>query len=126
VDVDTTTDGRSHWIARGPLGLKVEWDAEIISDEPNRLIAWKSLDGSDVDTAGSVHFRELPGGATQMRIVLKYDPPAGKLGTAIASLIGQDPGQQIRQDMARFKELMETGQLSPNERQKQGQGKPKR
>lgn len=124
VDVDTTTDGKSHWVARGPLGTVFEWDAEIIADEPNKVISWKSLDGADVDTAGSVHFRELPGGATEMRVVLKYDPPAGKLGTAVASLIGQAPEQQIRADMARFKELMETGQLSSkNEKRKQGQGK---
>lgn len=127
LDVDTTTDGKSHWVARGPLGAVFEWDAEIIADEPNKVISWKSLDGADVDTAGSVHFRERPGGATEVRVVLKYDPPAGRIGAAIASLVGQSPEQQIRADMARFKELMETGQLSSNEKQsKQGQGRGKK
>src|SRR5439155_21485866 len=75
VDVDTTTDGRSHWVARGPLGLKVEWDAEIVADIPGEAIGWKSLPGSDVDTAGSVHFKELPAGrGTEVRVSLKYDP----------------------------------------------------
>jgi uncharacterized membrane protein len=122
LDVDTTTDGKSHWVARGPLGTVFEWDAEIIADEPNKVISWKSLDGADVDTAGSVHFRDR-GGSTEMQIVLKYDPPAGRLGTAIASLIGQNPGEQIREDMARFKELMETGQLSSNGKGRQGKRK---
>ena len=92
IDVDTTTDGRSHWVAKGPLGLKVEWDAEIVADTPAEVIGWKSLDGSDVDTAGSVRFRELPHGrGTEVRVNLKYDPPAGKLGRAIAKLFGEAP-----------------------------------
>jgi uncharacterized membrane protein len=117
VDVDTTTDGRSHWVARGPMGTTVEWDAEIVADTPGRVISWKSLDGSDVDTAGSVHFRELGGGDTEVRIALKYDPPAGKVGSAVASLFGKDPEQEIREDMARFKELVETGRLSPRSKE---------
>ena len=113
LDVDTTTDGRSHWIARGPLGLKVEWDAEIVTDAPNNVIAWKSLDGADVDTTGSVDFTELPNGrGTEVRVVLKYDPPAGKLGTAIAKLVGKSPEAQIKADMRRFKQVLETGETA--------------
>jgi len=112
IDVDTTTDGRSHWIARGPLGLKVEWDAEIITDQPNKVIAWQSLDNADVDTAGSVHFTELPHNrGTEVRVTLKYDPPAGKVGTAIAKLVGMSPEAQIRADMRHFKELLEAGEI---------------
>jgi uncharacterized membrane protein len=111
VDVDTTTDGRSHWTARGPFGLTVEWDAEIVTDEPNRLIAWKSLDGSDVDTAGSVRFTELPGDrGTEVRVNLKYDPPAGKVGTAVAGLFGRSPRQEIRADLRRLKQILEAGE----------------
>jgi uncharacterized membrane protein len=121
VDVDTTTDGRSHWIARGPLGMKVEWDAEIITDVPGRVIGWKSLDGADVDTAGSVHFTELPGGrGTEVRVELKYDPPAGKLGTAIARLVGRSPEAQIKADMRRFKQIMEAGEIPTTDGQPHG------
>ena len=121
LDVDTTTDGRSHWVAQGPLGLKVEWDAEIVQDKPNELISWKSLDGSDVDTAGSVHFRELPHNrGTEVRVVLKYDPPAGKLGTAVARLVGKSPDAQIRADLRRFKQIMETGEIPTTHGQPHG------
>jgi uncharacterized membrane protein len=107
LDVDTTTDGRSRWRAKGPLGMTVEWEAELIRDEPNRLISWKSLPESDVDTAGSVHFRELPGGRTEVRVELKYDPPAGKVGTAVSKLFGLAPDQQIRADLAEFRRVLE-------------------
>ena len=109
VDVDTTTDGRSLWTARGPFGLRVQWEAELVADVPGEVISWRSLDGADVDTAGSVHFTELPGGRTEVRVALKYDPPAGKLGTAVAELVGLDPEAQIRADMQRFKHIVETG-----------------
>lgn len=112
IDVDTTTDGQSHWIARGPLGVKVEWDAKIINEVPNHLIAWQSLPGADVDTAGSVHFRPVAGG-TEVRINLKYDPPGGKIGTAVAELFGENPHRQVREDLFRFKELLEGPQV-PN------------
>jgi uncharacterized membrane protein len=99
---------RSHWVACGPLGTHAEWDAEIITERPNELIGWRSLPGSEVDTAGSVHFRELPGGrGTEVRVTLKYDPPAGKVGAAAARLFGQSPQAQIREDLRRLKQFME-------------------
>ena len=92
--------------------MRFEWDAKIVTDTPGRVIAWKSLDGADVDTAGSVHFTELPHGrGTEVRVELKYDPPAGKLGTALARLIGNSPEAQIRADMRRFKQILETGEI---------------
>jgi uncharacterized membrane protein len=121
IDVDTTTDGRSHWVAKGPLGMKFEWDAEIVADSPDRVIGWKSLDGADVDTAGSVHFNELPHGrGTEVRVELKYDPPGGRLGTAIAKLIGHSPEAQIKADMRRFKQIMEAGEIPTTEGQPRG------
>jgi uncharacterized membrane protein len=112
LDVDTTTDGKSHWVAKGPLGLKVEWDAEIITDTPNQVIGWKSLPGSDVDTAGSVRFRELGDGrGTEVRVELKYDPPAGQFGTFWAKLFGENPNRQVREDLRRLKQILEAGEV---------------
>jgi uncharacterized membrane protein len=104
---------RSHWIARAPAGLKAEWDAEIVNDEPGRLIAWRSLAGSTVATAGSVRFEPAPGNrGTKVSVTLKYDPPGGKLATWLTWLFGAEPGQQICDDLRRFKELVEAGDMS--------------
>jgi uncharacterized membrane protein len=113
VEVREDAPTRSHWVARGPLGLKIEWDAEIFNDTRDQVIAWRSLPRSDIDTAGSVHFRTLPQGVgTEVRVNLKYDAPAGKLGTAIGSLLGHDPRRQIHEDLQRFKRLMEGGEIA--------------
>jgi uncharacterized membrane protein len=101
----------SHWVARGPLGMRFEWDAKIYTERPYELISWRSLPGSEVDTTGSVHFLPGPAGeGTEVRVVLKYDPPAGKVGAAVGQLLGNDPGAEIRDDLGRFKQLMETGE----------------
>jgi uncharacterized membrane protein len=103
---------RSHWVARGPLGVGVSWDAEIITERENELIGWRSLPGSAVDNAGSVHFRRGPGGrGTEVKVTLKYDPPAGKVGAAVARLFGSAPEQEIQDDLRRLKQLMETGEV---------------
>ena len=104
---------RSHWVARGPLGMRFEWDAEIINEKENELISWRSLEGSEVSTSGSVHFIPGPGGdTTQLTVVLKYNPPAGKVGAAIAGLLGEAPERQIDQDLRTFKWVMEFGRFS--------------
>jgi uncharacterized membrane protein len=110
-EVRVLDGNRSHWVAKGPLGVSVEWDAEIITDSPNEGISWKSLPGADVDTSGSVHFRPA-GGGTEVRVNLKYLPPAGKLGAAAAKLFGRDPETEIREDLERFKRLMEAGEIN--------------
>ena len=103
---------RSHWVARAPAGFTVSWDAEIINAQVNTLIAWRSLEGSQVSTAGSVHFSPAPGNrGTEVRVTLKYDPPAGKLGSMIAKLFGEEPGQQIDEDLRCFKQLTEAGEI---------------
>jgi len=100
---------RSHWVARGPLGVRAAWDAEIIAERENELIGWRSLEGSEVNAAGSVHFAPGAGGrGTTIEVVLKYDPPGGKPGIAMAKLFGQDPAEQIREDLRSFKRFMET------------------
>jgi uncharacterized membrane protein len=104
---------RSHWVAKGPLGTVVGWDAAIVTDKENEVISWRSLPGSEVDTAGSVHFKPAPGDmGTEVRVVLKYDPPGGRLGTSIAKLFGTAPEQEIQEDLCCFKHILETGQAS--------------
>lgn len=110
--VDSVTvldDFRSHWVVPGPAGSQFEWDAEIHNEKENELIAWRSLDG-DVNHAGSVHFRSTPTGrGTEVRVELRYEPPAGTLGAAIARLFGEEPSQQVGEDLMRFKQAMESG-----------------
>jgi len=101
---------RSHWVAKGPMGTRVEWDAEIHNEIPDELVAWRSLPGSDVDQAGSVHFSPVHNGGTEVRVVLRYAAPAGRLGDTVAQLFGDDPDNQIAEDLRRFKQVMDTGE----------------
>lgn len=111
--VEMTSSHRSRWVARGPLGMRFEWDAEIITEKENEVIAWRSLEGSAVETAGSVHFVPARNGqATEVKVVLKYNPPVGKVGAAIARLLGDAPEQQIDEDLRTFKWVMEIGRLA--------------
>jgi uncharacterized membrane protein len=112
-------EGVSHWVARGPAGTRVEWDARIINDVANKIIGWQSLDGSMVATAGSVNFDETERG-TMVRVHLQYNPPAGKLGSAIAWLLGEEPSLQIHEDLRRFKALLETGEIPTTDGQPSG------
>ncbi len=103
---------RSHWVVDAPLGAKVEWDAEIINDKNNELIAWKSVPGSQVDNAGSVHFHAAPSGqGTEVTVTLKYDPPAGSLGATFAKLLGDDPEKQIQEALGELKQMMEASDV---------------
>jgi uncharacterized membrane protein len=109
-------DRRSRWTAKGPAGRNVEWEAEIHSEIPGERIAWRSLPNADVDNAGSVHFRDLGNGRTEVRVVLSYAPPAGRLGAAIAKLFGEEPSQQVAEDLRRFKQVMEAGEVASTAR----------
>jgi uncharacterized membrane protein len=116
-------DRRSHWIAQAPAlsGGSVEWDAEITDDQPNSRIAWQSLPGAAVVNAGSVEFQPAPGSrGTIVRVRLKYEPPAGQLGSWIARLFGDDPAQTIREDLRNFKRYMEVGEVLTTEGQPRG------
>jgi uncharacterized membrane protein len=112
-------EGISHWVAKGPGGMQVEWDARIINEIENKVIGWQSLDGSTISTAGSVTFENTDRG-TVVRVHLQYHPPGGKLGAAMAWLAGEEPNLQIREDMRRFKQLMETGEIPTTEGQPSG------
>jgi uncharacterized membrane protein len=111
--VNVLDEKRSHWVARGPAGKDAEWDAEIINEIPNELIGWRSVDGSNVRNAGSVHFTRSAGDhATEVKVVLRYDPPAGLVGAAIAKIFGKDPAYEVQEDLRAFKQLIETGDVA--------------
>ena len=120
-EVRETSDRTSHWVAEAPGGLVAAWDAEIINDEPGRLIAWRSIGNPDIDNSGSVRFVEVPDiDATEVSVTIDYIPPAGRVGAWIAKLFGEEPQQQINDDLRRFKQLMETGEISTTENQPRG------
>ena len=105
-------DRRSHWVAKAPLGRTVSWDAEITSEDPGQRLAWRSLPGSRIDNSGTVHFTAAPGDrGTEVKVVLHYDVPGGRLGRAVGKLVGEEPAQQVRDDLRRFKQVMETGDI---------------
>ncbi len=119
--VTVESDTRSHWVAKGPAGSEVSWDAVIIEEKPNELISWRSLPGSTVDNAGSVRFEPAIGGrGTVVRVNLRYRPPAGAVGATIAKLFGEAPEKQIPVDLLRIKQLLETGEIARTEGQPAG------
>jgi uncharacterized membrane protein len=123
VDVDQTVSQTrlSHWVLKAPAGITVEWDAEIIEDRPNEMIAWRSLEGSYVDHMGSVRFERLPGErGTLVRVRLQYTPPAGVIGVSMLKLLGEDPNWQVKKDLRRFKQIMEAGEILTTEGQPAG------
>lgn len=104
--------GRSHWVAKGPAGTTVEWDAELVEDRPAELIAWRSLPGAAVANTGTVSFRPAPGNrGTEIHVQLRYAPPAGRPGAVIARLFGREPSQEVDGDLRRFKQVLETGEV---------------
>jgi uncharacterized membrane protein len=110
--VRVTGEGRSHWVAKAPAGTTVEWDAEVTEDRPNELIAWRSLEGSQVENSGSVRFEPAPGNrGTIVKVEINYTPPGGALGALVAKLFGEEPGQQAQESLRSFKQLMETGEV---------------
>lgn len=111
---------RSHWVANGPGGKNVEWDAEIYNEKPNEMIAWRSLEGADIVNAGSVHFKPLGARGTEVKVVLNYNAPGGKISAFLAKLLGHEPGQLIADDLRRLKQILETGEVATIEGQPSG------
>jgi len=108
-NVSKTDDKRSHWVVKAPAGTQVEWDAEIINDLPGELIAWRSVNNPDIDSAGSVRFeRTIGDGGTVIRVSMQYLPPAGILGATVAKLFGEEPEQQLKDDLGRLKTALES------------------
>lgn len=112
--VKESGDGRSHWVAEGPGGMQMEWDGQIINDIPNKLVAWRSADGSPVDQQGQVEFEKASDAderGTVVRITLSYSPPAGVVGVLLSRLFGADPAQTAKDGLRRMKQIMETGEV---------------
>lgn len=105
--VDPIDAARSHWVMTGPAGKQLEWDAEVINEVPYETIGWRSLPGADVASAGSVHFRPVRDGATEVTVTMQYDPPAGRLGASLAALLGSSPSDRLREALEEFRDAME-------------------
>lgn len=120
--VTVIDETRSHWVAKAPAGTRVEWDAVIHNEIEGQLIAWRSLPGADINNAGSVHFSPVAGdgGPTEVRVVLSYEPPAGKVGAAVAKLLGEEPSRQVADDLRRFKQVMEASEVTGNSKHPAG------
>lgn len=122
--VQMIDERRSHWVAKAPLDNRVEWDAEIINDQPNHLIAWASSEGADIDNSGFVRFTPgYPGRGTEVKVVMEYSIPGGAVTATIAKLFGEEPEQQIGDELRRFKMLMETGEIATTKGQSSCRGR---
>jgi uncharacterized membrane protein len=120
--VKVTGEGRSHWVARAPGG-SVEWDAEVTEDRPNQSISWRSLEGSEVETSGTVRFEPAVGGrGTVVHVRLDYNPPGGAVGALFAKLFGEDPDGQMQIDLRRFKQIIELGEIVVSDGTLTGEG----
>ncbi len=112
---------QSHWVAKGPAGENEEWDAEVFNEKENELISWRSLPGSDFVHAGTVRFEPQPAGrGTMVRVVMNYNVTGGKLTAKVAGLFGLAPEDLIQEDLRRFKQLLETGEIATTEGQPSG------
>jgi uncharacterized membrane protein len=122
--VSQTGDGISHWVMKTSHDRTLEWDARIIEDKPGQMISWQSLEGADVDNAGSVWFAPATGGrGTVVKVAMKYSPPGGKLGSMLAKLMGDGAEKQMAEDLFRMKSLLETGEIPTTEGQPRGEQK---
>ena len=110
--VRATGGGRSHWVARAPAGRTVEWDAEVVEDDGPRLLAWRSVEGAGAPNAGTVRFTPAPAGqGTEVACEVEYRPPGGAAGALVAKLLGEEPSQQLADDLRRLKQVLETGEV---------------
>ncbi|HPL63091.1 MAG: SRPBCC family protein [Syntrophales bacterium] len=119
--VKVINPARSHWIAKGPAGMRLEWDAVITAEKEGEEIAWRSVEGSQVETEGSVLFRSAPGNrGTEINVSFEYRPPAGPVGAAFARLLGRSPSSAVLEGLRHFKQYMETGEIPTTEGQPKG------
>ena len=117
-------NSRSHWVAKAPMGSSVEWDAELTADLPNTQLSWRSCEGADVENSGTVRFERAAGNrGTILKVEMQYRPVAGILGANVAKALGQAPEKQVKVDLLRFKQLLETGEIATTEGQPAGRGR---
>lgn len=110
--VRITGERTSHWTVSGPAGVVVEWDAEIVTDQPDHMLSWRSVPGSAVENRGAVRFEPAPGDrGTEVHVELTYRPPAGRVGHATAWIFGTSARQQVREGLRRVKQLLEVGEI---------------
>lgn len=124
--VQVLDERRSHWKAKAPAGSSVEWDAEVVEDRPNELIAWRSLGNAEIPNRGSVRFLPSPQGGTEVLVELSYQPPGGRLGSIVAKLFGEEPDIQVGSDLRRFKQVMELGEVTLSDATVHGRRHPAR
>jgi uncharacterized membrane protein len=125
--VDVLDDKRSHWIARAPVVGAVEWDAEIVADEPGRRIAWQSTQNSQIWNSGEVTFERAPRDrGTEVRVRLEYSPPGGAFGVAVARLLGEEPANQTAGDLRRLKQVLEAGEVVVSDAVAEGRSRRQR
>ncbi|HWW27282.1 MAG TPA: SRPBCC family protein [Caulobacter sp.] len=111
--VTISDDRRSHWVVKAPAGKTVEWDSVLTEEVENELLAWESVESADIKNAGRIEFKDAPPGrGTEVTATIAYDPPGGDLGKLIAKLFQKEPKIQARRELRRFKQLMETGEVS--------------
>ena len=121
--VTEVSSTRSHWVAHAPAGATVEWDAEITGEQENEWLAWRSVEGSAIENRGSVRFKDAAADrGTEVQVELSYDAPGGAAGAAIAKWFGEEPSQQLTDDLRRFKQVMETGEVVLSEGSLMGAG----
>ena len=114
--IDVLGPDRTHWVVKAPAGKTVEWDSVITEELPDERIAWSATEDSDIRHSGSVEFRDAQGGrGTEVSATIVYDPPGGSVGKVIAKLFQREPRIQARQDLRRFKQLMETGEIATSQ-----------
>jgi uncharacterized membrane protein len=119
--VETLGDKTARWRARGPGGVAIEWDSQIINDIPNELLAWKSVGDADIPNAGSIHFHPAPDGrGSEVRLIVEYEPPAGHIGAWLAKLMKENPDEQVQRALRRLRQLAETGDVLTTEGQTSG------
>ena len=114
--VEWVGEGRTRWTANAPVKKSVSWEADLVEDRPGEVVAWRSLPGADVENSGSVRFKPAPGDrGTEVRVHLRYAMPGGRAGQLVARLAGEEPHQQVEDDLRRFKQVMETGEVLRSE-----------
>ncbi|MEH3038364.1 MAG: SRPBCC family protein [Sphingomonas adhaesiva] len=112
VRIDVYDDRRSHWVIKAPAGKTVEWDATVTAEEQGKWLTWQSDEGADIPNSGKVTFVDAGPRGTVVTATIAYDPPGGVMGKVVAKLFQREPAIQVRRDLRRFKQLMETGEIA--------------